>query len=108
VWSVVPKAKRIEEAHFYARSESGVFDLGPGTSGSLTWCGGSAYFVRDPQRSGDPAQLLGWSPGGGLSVAYETEAPGQAFLTEPRCGGSDLTLAAITSSGDRQITASVR
>lgn len=108
VWSVVPEEKRIEEAHFYARSDDGWFDLGPGTSGSLTWCGGSAYFVRDPQRSGDPAQLLSWSPGGGLFVAYETEARGQAFLTEPRCGGTDLTLAEFTGSGDRQITASVR
>ncbi len=108
VWSVVPDEKRIEEAHFYARSDDGWFDLGPGTSGSLTWCGGSAYFVRDPQRSGDPARLLAWSPDGDLGVAYETEARGQAFLTEPRCGGADLTLAALTGSGDRQVTARVR
>ncbi len=108
VWSVVPDEKRIEEAHFYARSDKGWFDLGPGTSGSLTWCGGTAYFVRDPQRSGDPALLLGWTPGDGLRIAYETEARGQAFLTEPRCGGTDLTLTALTGSGDRQVTASVR
>ncbi|MGZ8738869.1 MAG: hypothetical protein ACXWW7_17015, partial [Nocardioides sp.] len=108
VWSVVPKERRIEEAHFYARADDGWFDLGPGTSGSLTWCGSSAYFVRDPQSSGDPAQLMSWSPGAGLGVAFETEARGRAFLTEPRCGGTDLTIAALTQQGDAQVTASVR
>ena len=71
-------------------------------------CGGSAYFVRDPQTSGDPAQLMSWSPDDGLGVAFETEARGRAFLTEPRCGGTDLTLAALTQQGDAQVTASVR
>ena len=107
VWSVVPKAQRIEEAHFYARSADGWFDLGPGTSGSLTWCGGAAYFVRDPQRSGDPAQLMAWS-GERLQVAYESSGRGQAFLAAPRCGGDQLTVAALTESGDAQVTASVR
>ena len=108
VWSVVPKAKRVEEADFFARSDDGWFDLGPGTSGTLTWCGGAAYFARDPQRSGDPARLLRWAPGDGLTVAFETEGRGQAFLTTPRCGGDTLTLTALAESGDVQVAAGVR
>lgn len=108
VWSVVPKEKRIEEAHFFARSDDGWFDLGPGTSGSLTPCGDRAFFVRDPQRSSDPARLMSWSPDQGLQVAYETAARGQAFLEEPRCGGNDLTVTAMTRDGDSQVTASLR
>ena len=30
------------------------FDLGPGTTGSLAWCGAAAYFVRDPQTKTRP------------------------------------------------------
>ena len=86
VWSVVPNEKRIEAAQFYARVGDGYFDLGPGTSGSLTWCGGSAYFVRDPQRDGDPARLMRWSADGELAVVYET-AGGQAFL-RPRAAAA--------------------
>ena len=108
VWSVVPRAKRVEEADFYARSDAGWFDLGPGTSGTLTWCGGAAYFARDPQRSGDPARLLRWAPDDGLTVAFETEGRGQAFLTTPRCGGNTLTLTARAESGDVQVAADVR
>ncbi len=66
VWSVVPKENRIESADFFARAGEGYFDLGPGTSGSLTPCGDAAYFVRDPQRDGDPARLMRWSADGEL------------------------------------------
>lgn len=105
VWSVVPKAKRIEEAHFYARSDDSWFDLGPGTSGSLVWCAGSAYFVRDPQGDSEPARLLAWSPVEGLQISYETGTRGRAFLGEPRCGGDHLTVSAFTDDGDEQVTA---
>lgn len=106
VWSVVPSAKRIEEADLYARADGDWFDLGPGTSGTLTWCGGAAYFARDPQRSGDPARLMRWAPGDGLTVAFET-AGGNAFLAAPRCGGDALTVTALAESGDVQVTARV-
>lgn len=105
VWSVVPREQEIEVADFHARTSDGVeTDLGPGTSGSLTWCAGAAYFVRDPQRDGSPAALLRWSPTDGLSTAYETTG-GQAFLEAPRCGGSAITITARTSRGDQQLTA---
>ena len=108
VWSVTPDARNIEEATFHATTDEGTVELGPGTSGSLTWCGGAAYFVRDPQRSAEPARLIRWAPSEGQSVAFETEARGRAFLSEPRCGGSDLTVSAFTHLGDEQLTASLR
>lgn len=107
VWSVIPNENQIENARLYARSGDDYFDLGPGTSGTLTWCAGAAYFVRDPQRDGDPATLLRWNVAQGLEVAYAT-AGGQGFLTTPRCGGDTLTLTALTASGDEQVRASLR
>jgi len=104
VWSVIPKENQIESAHFYARAGDGWFDLGPGTAGSLVECGGAAYFVRDPQRDGGPAALMRWTAADGLTVAYESPA-GQAFLSEPRCGGDALTLTALAEAGDEQVTA---
>ena len=65
VWSVVPNERRIEAAHFYAHTDDGWYDLGPGTSGSLVACAGAAYFIRDPatqHRPGDPAALVAAAP----------------------------------------------
>jgi hypothetical protein len=107
VWSVVANENRIEAAQFFARAGDGYFDLGPGTSGSLTACAGSAYFVREPQRDGDPARLMHWSPDGQLTVAYETGKGGQATLSSPRCGGDTITITALTSDGDEQVSALV-
>ena len=104
-WSVVENEKRVEAAHFFARVGDGYFDLGPGTSGSLTPCAGSAYFVRDPQPDGDPARLLRWSPDGELAVVYETRKGGRAALSTPRCGGDAITVSALTSKGDEQVSA---
>jgi hypothetical protein len=106
VWSVIPRESRIEDAHFYARSGDGYLDLGPGTAGSLTWCGGAAYFARDPRREGEPATLMRWSSADGLSVAYESPG-GQAFLSEPRCGGDTITVTALAEDGDEQVSARV-
>jgi hypothetical protein len=107
VWSVVPKQTRIEAAHYYARRGDEYFDLGPGTSGTLAWCAGAAYFTQDPQRDGDPARLLRWTAGRTLEVVYETPGSGPAFLTEPRCGGDRITVTAIAESGDEQVSAPV-
>ena len=107
VWSVIPKENNVEAARFYARSGEGYYDLGPGTSGSLTWCGDAAYFVRDPQRDGDPARLMRWRSDDGLSVVYESPG-GQAFLAEPRCGGDTITVTALAEGGDEQVSAPVR
>jgi hypothetical protein len=108
VWSVVPKDRRIEAAHFYARTAAGWYDLGRGTSGSLVVCAGSAYFVRTPGSRADPATLLRWAPGDAtLSTVFASKGRGNAFLSPPRCGGDHLTVTAYSSAGDQQVTAAV-
>lgn len=104
VWSVIPRERAVESAEIHARSGDGWFDLGPATSGSLTWCGGAAYFVRDPQRDQDPARLMRWSADSGLETVYETTG-GHAFLETPRCGGDTITVTARAQSGDEQVSA---
>jgi len=108
VWSVVPKARRVEVAHFYAHTGTGWYDLGPGTSGSLVTCGGSSYFTRDPGSRTDPATLLRWSPvTAELSVVYRSVGTGNAFLAPPRCGGNRLTVTSYSQAGDEQVTTPV-
>lgn len=108
IWGEVDDERRIEEGTFFVDSGAGPVELGPGTTGSLTWCSDAAYVVRDPQRSRDPARLLRVDVEGGTTeVVYETAATGRAFLSEPRCGGSDLTITAYTDEGDDQVTASL-
>ena len=87
MWSEVPKPNRQEDAVFHARVGDTSYDLGPGTTGSLVWCGDAAYFVRDPQADTDPARLMRFSPDGTLTVVYESASQGNAFLSVPRCGG---------------------
>jgi hypothetical protein len=106
VWSVVPNERRIENAHLYARIGDGYFDLGPGSTGTLTWCGDAAYFSRDPQRRGDDARLMRWRPRDGLSTVYVSPG-GQAFLPTPRCGGDTITVTALAQGGDEQVSTSV-
>lgn len=111
VWSVIPRERNIETSHVYARSGAGEaaswLDLGPATAGTLTWCGDAAWFARDPQRDGDDAALMRWSPDRGLDVVYESPG-GQAFLTTPRCGGDTITVTALAESGDEQVSAPLR
>lgn len=104
VWSVIPDERRIEQAHFQATSGGERSDLGPGVAGSLVWCDDAAWFTRDPQTEGDPAALMRWSPADGLSVAYESPG-GRAFLSEPRCGGDQITVTALAERHDEQVTA---
>jgi hypothetical protein len=107
VWSEIPDEKRIEVAELFTDTGAGPVELGPGTSGTLTWCGDAAYFVRDPQRSSDPARLVRVQDGE-AEVVYESPGRGRAFLSAPRCGGTDLTVSAFTAAGDEQVTASLR
>jgi hypothetical protein len=62
VWSELPNEKRVERGIFYATHGGAVEELGPGTTGTLTWCGDSVYFVRDAQKDRDKARLLLWTP----------------------------------------------
>lgn len=106
VWSTIPDERRIEEARFFASTGGERSELGPGTAGSLVWCGGAAYFTRDPQTEGDPAALLRWSAADGLDVVYESPG-GRAFLSQPRCGGDHLTITTAAEAGDEQVTAAL-
>ena len=105
---MIPRERRIEAAHFYAHSSHGWYDLGPGTSGSLVACAGAAYFVRDPATRHDPARLLRWDPATDtLTTVFASKGRGNAFLSPPRCGGDHLTVTALSSAGDQQVTATV-
>ncbi|WP_154402659.1 hypothetical protein [Nocardioides speluncae] len=105
VWAVVEKEQRYEAAHYFASYDGAFFDLGAGTTGSLIWCGDSAWFVRDTQKDKDKARLMRWAPGGTLEVAYESPGVGAGFLEAPRCGGDSITLTALGEGGDEQVTA---
>ncbi|WP_139306494.1 hypothetical protein [Nocardioides exalbidus] len=107
VWSEVPRPKRQEEAHFHASAYGAFVDLGPGTTGSLTPCGDSVFFVRDPQSPDEPARLMRWTADHTLEVAYESASTGNAFLGEPACGGGVLTLSSFGEQGDEQVWAPV-
>jgi hypothetical protein len=106
VWSTLPKEQQVERGAFSARADGQVYVLGTGATGSLTWCGDSAYFVRDAQKGGH-AQLLRWTPEHTLEIAYESPGRGEAFLEAPRCGGSVLTVSAYGEGGDEQVSATV-
>lgn len=107
IWSVVTNPSRVEVGHFYASVDGGFFDLGVGSTGTLTWCGDSAYFVRDAQKDVDKARLLRWTPDARLEVVYESPGAGAAFLSEPRCAGDSLTVSALGEGGDEQVWAKV-
>ena len=83
VWSVLPNEKRVERGLFYATHDNAVAELGPGTNGTLTWCGDSAYFVRDAQKDKDKARLLRWTPDDELEVVYETRGLGRRVPRSP-------------------------
>jgi hypothetical protein len=105
VWSEVPKPNHQDEAVFHASVGDTTYYLGPGTTGSLVWCAGAAYFVRDPQNDTDPARLMRFTPDGSLAVVYESKSRGNAFLSVPRCGGDAITLTSYGDQGDEQVTA---
>ena len=107
VWSEVPDEKKVEAAEFFVDTGSGPQELGPGTSGTLTWCGDAAYFVRDPQSQSEPARLVRVRDGE-AEVVYKSPGSGKAFLSAPRCGGTDLTVTAFTAAGDEQVTTRLR
>ena len=107
LWSEVPKPRRQEEAVFRASADGTYFDLGPGTTGTAVPCGGSVFFVRDPQGPDEPARLMRWTPDHTLEVAYESASTGNAFLGEPICGGGVLSLSSYGDKGDELVWATV-
>jgi hypothetical protein len=107
IWGLVANERRVEASEFFADGGSGPVEIGPGTTGTLTWCGDAAYVVRDPQRDDDPARLLRIDIDGSVEVVYESPGTGRAFLSAPRCGATDLTVTAFTAEGDEQVTAPI-
>ena len=105
IWSVIPNEDDIDTAAFFARVGEDYYGLGAGTSGTLVPCADAAYFVRDPQLAGDPAQLLRWD-GRSLAVVYEAP-PGQSFLEAPRCGDAALVVTALSEGGGEQVMAAL-
>lgn len=107
IWSETTDLNRVEEASFFATGPDGQKqELAVGDTGSLTWCGTSAYFTQQPQQDGDPARMYRWTSDGELEIVYETPgAPG--FISEPRCGGSRITISAKSEGGDEQVSAPV-
>ena len=62
---------------------------------SLAWDAGSAQMAR-------------WSPDlARLTVAYSSKGTGNAFLSAPRCGGTQLTVTSYSQAGDEQVTTSL-
>lgn len=106
VWTEIPKERRNEDAHAYARLGEEWYDLGPALSNSLTRCGPSAWFTREGATDGGSSQVLRWDERG-LSVVYETPADADSLIDGPRCGGSAITLTAMTEAGDEQVTAAI-
>ncbi len=105
VWAVIPHDNKPEAAELFARNGEDYFALGPGTTGTLVPCADAAYFVRDPRRDGDPAQLLRWD-GRALAVVYEAPA-GVSSLEAPRCGAEALVVTARSGVGAEQVMASL-
>lgn len=107
IWSEVVKPHRQEEAVFDAIEPHMAHVLSTGTTGSLTSCGGDTFFVRDPARPTDSARLMRWD-GTDVSVAYESQSTGNAFIGKPECADGILTISSYGDQGDEQVWASVR
>jgi hypothetical protein len=105
VWSEVHDPKRADEAAFFGLLTGQVLAFGPGTAGTLTYCAGAAYYVRDPQTDKDPARLVRVTPDGRTAIVHESTGVGNAFLSAPRCGGDAITLTSYGDEGDEQVTA---
>lgn len=106
IWSEIPGPERQEVAVFHALVDGDPQELGPGTTGSLTSCGGDSFFVRDPASASDPSRLMRWD-GTELTVAYESASRGNAFLGRPACADGILTISSFGEGGDEQVSASV-
>lgn len=107
VWTEVPKENNVETALAYAATPDRRLALGKAAAGSLTWCAGAAYFVRDPEGADEPARLLRVTDAGAFQTVYESKATGDAFLSTPRCGGDRITVSAYSSAGDEQVSAAL-
>ncbi|WP_067432323.1 hypothetical protein [Nocardioides jensenii] len=106
IWSTLPHENRVELGDFHASADGTTYDLGQGQTGTLTWCGDSAYFARDGGGKAR-ASLLRWTPEATLEVVYEAPGEGESFLAAPTCAGTVLTVEAYGEGGDEIVSATV-
>lgn len=86
IWAEVPDKQQIEVAEVFVRMDGGEPEsLGYGTTGSLTWCGKSVWFLRQQD-----SKLMRWSPKNGLEEAFRLSKP--AVLSTPVCTGDSVSL----------------
>lgn len=90
IWGEVPDPEQIELAHIFVRSSDREPEfLGEGTTGSLTWCGDSVWFVRQVE-----GQLMRWSQSRGLEEALSISGTSKvAVLGAPVCSGDFVSVA---------------
>ncbi|WGX95859.1 hypothetical protein [Nocardioides sp. L-11A] len=89
VWGEVPKPRQIEVSEIKYRLPGGAVEsLGYGTTGSLTWCGDSAWFLRQME-----GRLMRWDPERGLEEALRLpDTDRVAVLSAPVCSGDFIAV----------------
>lgn len=108
IWGEVPKERMTETSQFYARVDGRKVSLGQGVTRTLTWCGGAAYWAKDPVTDGGRGRLMRWDGGSKARSVYATPAPGPGIVSAPECGGDSLTVTGESSSGTEVVSARVR
>lgn len=103
VWSAVTDENNVTEGRVAATVGDEVLDLGTGSTGTLTPCGGSVFFAR-PAGDG-PAALVRVLPDGSATTVWEAPGEGPGFLAAPACAGDVLTLTYLGEDGDQQLWA---
>lgn len=106
VWSQVVKRNRQERSKFFASTNGEITELGIGSTSTLTSCGGDLFYASDPEGPDEPARLMRFD-GAELTVAFESESTGNAFLAKPECADGILTVSALGEAGDEQVFAPV-
>lgn len=105
VWLEVHNESQYEVSDVRVAAAGGVRDLGPADTGSLLVCGRDAYWAVDAQQRNGRAQLRRWD-GTSVSTVYQSK-PGQAFMAQPVCAGSVLTVTSFSTSGNELVAAHV-
>lgn len=86
IWAEVPDKEQIEVAEVLLRTDAGEPEsLGYGTTGSLTWCGKSVWFLRQQE-----SRVMRWSAENGLEEAFRLAK--SAVLSTPVCTGKSISI----------------
>ncbi len=99
VWAEAPAgAADLTRALVYGRGPDGVvYQLGPGSAGSLTSCADRAYWLAETV---DHSEIRSWAPGENVRVVYRSPEDSRP-TTSPKCGGEWLTIVrSFTGAGE--------